>query len=257
MLTTSSFDFIHPDDIENTQKELYSLGEGDNTINYIQRFKAANGTYKYIEWTSSPEKGTGNIFGIGRDITELKLKEQQLAESEEKLRIFFENSQGIMFTHNASGRFLSANDAGAAMLGYSRTELLDKTLYDIVPEERRQEITNYFEELKATGKTSGQLILNHRDGSIRAWLYNNVLETKSAAEPYVISNGLDITKRYNLQTELNRTSQMLERTNQVARIGGWEYDIVNQKLYWSPVTKEIHGVTQDFEPDINTGGILL
>ena len=253
LLTTSSFDFIHPDDIENTQKELYRLGEGDNTINYVQRFKAADGTYRHIEWTSSPEKGTGNIFGIGRDITQLKLKEQQLAESEEKLRIFFENSQGIMFTHDAGGRFLSANDAGAAMLGYSRTELLDKTLYDIIPEERQSEVTDYFEELKETGKASGQIILNHRDGSIRAWLYNNVLETKSAAEPYIISNGLDITKRYNLQTELNRTSQMLEQTNHVARIGGWEYDVKLGKVFWSSVTKEIHGVTQDFEPDLSTG----
>ena len=253
LLTTSSFDFIHPDDIDSTQRELYILGEGDNTINYIQRFRTFDGTYRHIEWTSSPEKGTGNIFGIGRDITALKLKEQQLAESEERLRIFFESSQGIMFTHDMQGRFLSANDAGAAMLGYTRKGILDKTLYDILPKERHRELFDYFKELNNTGKASGQMIFHLTDGSVKAWLYNNVLETKSAIEPYVISNGLDITKRYNLQSELNRTSQMLEQTNQVARIGGWEYDVKKGKIFWSSVTREIHGAAPDFEPDLAEG----
>ncbi len=253
LLTISSFEFIHPDDVKTTQAELYKLGEGQNAVNYIQRFKTKDGSYKYIEWTSSPEKGTGNIFGIGRDITELKIKEQQLAESEEKLRVFFQHSQGIMFTHDMNGCFLSANESGAAMLGYSRGELFKVTLFDIIPSSNHNALNNYFNELRETGKASGQLTTVHKDGSKRIWLYNNILETGTGAGPYVISNGLDITKRHNLQTELNRTARMLEQTNQVARIGGWEYDIVNQKLYWSSVTKQIHGVGPDFEPDIITG----
>ena len=253
LLTTSSFEFIHPDDLEKSKSELYHLGEGENTINYIQRFRTSDGNYKFIEWTSSPEKGTGNIFGIGRDITELKIKEQQLAESEEKLRIFFQHSQGIMFTHDMNGRFLSANESGAAMLGYSREELFMVTLFDIIPLSNHNELKKYFNDLKETGKASGQLATVHKDGSRRIWLYNNILETGTGAEPYVISNGLDITKRHNLQTELNRTSRMLEQTNQVARIGGWEYDVKKGKVYWSSVTKEIHGTPQDFEPDLTTG----
>jgi PAS domain S-box-containing protein len=41
---------------------------------------------------------------------------------------------------------------------------------------------------------------------------------------------------------------MLERTNQVARIGGWEFDIIKQEVYWSTVTCEIHDVPPDFKP---------
>ncbi|MEM9000791.1 MAG: PAS domain-containing protein [Bacteroidota bacterium] len=41
-----------------------------------------------------------------------------------------------------------------------------------------------------------------------------------------------------------------ERT---ARIGSWEVDLVNNKLHWSAVTKEIHEVASDFEPDLQSG----
>ncbi|WP_295673640.1 PAS domain S-box protein [uncultured Mucilaginibacter sp.] len=96
LLKTSSFEFYHPDDIEKTKNELEKLGSGSKTINFLQRFKTSDGDYKTIEWTSTPEPESGNVYGIGRDVSELQLKEQQLAESEEKLRVFFENSQGLM-----------------------------------------------------------------------------------------------------------------------------------------------------------------
>jgi len=89
LLNTSSFEFYHPDDVENTVKELGKLADGGNTVNFIQRFKTSTGAYKNIEWTSTPETATGNIFGIGRDVSDLLLKKQQLAASEEKLRVFF------------------------------------------------------------------------------------------------------------------------------------------------------------------------
>lgn len=46
---------------------------------------------------------------------------------------------------------------------------------------------------------------------------------------------------------------MLEQTNQVARVGGWEFDVVKNAIYWSSVTKEIHGVEPDYEPSLASG----
>jgi PAS domain S-box-containing protein len=47
---------------------------------------------------------------------------------------------------------------------------------------------------------------------------------------------------------------MLERTNKVARVGGWELDLRRQILYWTSVTKEIHGMPADYEPSL-TGAL--
>jgi PAS domain S-box-containing protein len=252
-LNTSSFEFIHPDDIATTQNELEKLGKGGSTLNYVQRFKAKSGQYKSIQWTSSPDPITGNIFGIGRDITQEKLKEQRLTASEERLRAFFENSLGLMCTHDLQGNFLSVNIAGASILGYSLDEILNKSLFDIVPAARHPLLKAYLQKIKETGSGSGQMITRHKNGSYRIWMFNNVLEKNAHGEDYVIGNAIDITERHHLEEDLKRTKEMLEQTNKVARVGGWELDVRKQKVLWTDVTKQIHGVEPDFQPKLAEG----
>ena len=55
------------------------------------------------------------------------------------------------------------------------------------------------------------------------------------------------------EKEKKNIEEILDRTNEVARIGTWEVDLSNQKVTWSRITKEIHEVEQDFIPDLTTG----
>ena len=54
----------------------------------------------------------------------------------------------------------------------------------------------------------------------------------------------DVTDQYG---ELSEARDMLARTGRIARVGGWEKDLVNNRDYWSEVTKEIHEVPPDFD----------
>ncbi len=253
LLNTSTFEFIHPDDIASTHGELEKLGKGGSTLNYVQRFKAKSGEYRSIQWTSSPDPATGNIFGIGRDVTDEKLRGQRLVASEERLRAFFENSLGLMCTHDLEGNFLSVNSAGAGILGYSLTEILQKSLFDIVPAARHDLLRAYLQKIKETGSGNGQMVTRHKDGAYRIWMFNNVLQKNANDDDYVIGNAIDITERHHLEEDLKRTKEMLEETNKVARVGGWEVDVAKSKIFWTDVTKQIHGVAPDFEPDMVEG----
>jgi len=42
----------------------------------------------------------------------------------------------------------------------------------------------------------------------------------------------------------------LEQTNQIAHVGGWEIDLINNKVYWTAVTRQIHEVKEPYEPTI-------
>ena len=53
--------------------------------------------------------------------------------------------------------------------------------------------------------------------------------------------------------ELVRTREFLEQTNQIAKVGGWEVDLVNDKVHWSRVTRMIHEVDDDFIPRVEAG----
>lgn len=61
---------------------------------------------------------------------------------------------------------------------------------------------------------------------------------KEAQDAQVVSTGL-----YN---------HIIEQTNRIARVGGWELDVVSNSLTWTSITKEIHGVDVHYIPEIDT-----
>ncbi|MBV5312350.1 MAG: PAS domain S-box protein [Prolixibacteraceae bacterium] len=61
-------EFVHPDDLQTTLNAISELSEQNPVINFTNRYHAKDGSYRYIEWHSSP---AGNlIYAAARDITE-------------------------------------------------------------------------------------------------------------------------------------------------------------------------------------------
>jgi PAS domain S-box-containing protein len=67
---TSFLDLIHPDDIPATLKVMGELSEQNNVINFINRYRAKDGSYKLVEWQASPNGDL--IYAVARDVTEIE-----------------------------------------------------------------------------------------------------------------------------------------------------------------------------------------
>lgn len=251
-LNTSFYDFVHPDDLTSTRREIEKLASGEVTINFSCRFRTNKGSYRTIQWMATPEPQTGWLYAIGRDITDERARELQMQESENKFRSFFENSQGLMCTHDLDGKFITINASGAELLGYTVAELVEKKLFDIVPPVYHTQVQDYLKEISTKGKATGLMATVHKNGSTHVWLYNNTIEKNRDGYRYVIGNSVDITDRLHLENDLKRTKEMLETTNQVARIGGWEVNLEKKQVFWTSVTKQIHEVPEDYVPDLET-----
>lgn len=63
----------------------------------------------------------------------------------------------------------------------------------------------------------------------------------------------DLTKEKNAEREKERIEQILDRTNETARIGAWEVDLMNNKITRSRVTREIFDLPDGTTPDHNKG----
>ncbi len=54
-------------------------------------------------------------------------------------------------------------------------------------------------------------------------------------------------------TESKRRQELLIKAKKVARIGGWELDLLTNTIYWTDTTKQIHEVPEDYVPDLEKG----
>jgi rsbT co-antagonist protein RsbR len=76
--------FVHPDDQEATIAEAKKLGEGTQVLMFRNRYRCKDGSYKWIDWTSSAHEGY--IYFIARVATDRMKLEEELRTSFEQVR---------------------------------------------------------------------------------------------------------------------------------------------------------------------------
>ena len=54
------------------------------------------------------------------------------------------------------------------------------------------------------------------------------------------------------QAQLTRQQSLLDEVGKLARVGTWEMDLIEGKIYWSETTRAIHEVSPDYEPQLDT-----
>jgi diguanylate cyclase (GGDEF)-like protein/PAS domain S-box-containing protein len=83
---THFIDLVHPDDRDATLTATASLAVGDKVIGFTNRYRAANGEYRYIEWHSVPVPEAGLIYGAARDVTNQRLTQGMLQDLNVRLQ---------------------------------------------------------------------------------------------------------------------------------------------------------------------------
>lgn len=78
--------FIHPDDIEPTRREVARQIGGKSTINFINRYRTQEGSYKWLEWNATPMAGRSLLYAVARDITERKQAEDERRKLQDQLQ---------------------------------------------------------------------------------------------------------------------------------------------------------------------------
>jgi PAS domain S-box-containing protein len=66
----------------------------------------------------------------------------------------------------------------------------------------------------------------------------------------VVGLARDVTERVERERELERAVDMLDRAEEVADVGGWQYDPESGELLWTEQVYRIHQVDRDHEPDL-------
>ena len=78
-------DFVHPDDRDATVAALGALTTGGRVVDFENRYRARDGSYRWLEWTATPYVHESAIYAAARDITDRKRAAELQAASAERL----------------------------------------------------------------------------------------------------------------------------------------------------------------------------
>lgn len=193
--------YLHPDDrktvMDATENALKNLDEfnidyrvvwPDKTIHYLanrsQIIRDKNG--KAVR-----------MYGVNIDVTDQKIVEKKLQESEERFRTLIENSADAVALVDKNGKFTYVSSSVKRVLGYSSRELIGMRATDLFPTDQFDEMTKRFAKVATTpGLTETvEHLLVAKDGILR-WIEStltNLLETPPIYS--FVSNFRDITDR--------------------------------------------------------------
>ncbi len=72
LLARPYMDFVHPDDRTQTTTVADDISEGGQLLAFENRYRAKDGTYRWLQWAAAPYPGEQTIYAAARDITEGK-----------------------------------------------------------------------------------------------------------------------------------------------------------------------------------------
>ena len=150
------------------------------------------------------------LVGVAEDITERKLAEEKLRESEELFRNTMENSPAIFFMKDMDGRYLMVNPQYEKWVGKSRGEMIGKTSAEIFPEEFSRLFVSQGREVIETGRPVSRELDSPSADGIRRIVCTKFPVRNSEGVPIAIGSIIsDITDRRQAEEKLRQSRDQL------------------------------------------------
>ena len=202
--------------------------EEQGTSNGISRFYlATKGPYR------SAQGEIVGLLGISRDITDRKRAEEEMRQSQQKLRIHFDHTPLGVVEWDLEFRVTNWNPAAERMFGYTREEAVGQHGHFIVPGPFRELVEQVWLDLlhpKLGAQVPSRYRFAHNDNITKngrliscEW-YNTPLVDEAGRVLGVASLVQDVTERVALEDRL-RQSQKMEAVGRLA--GGIAHDFNN------------------------------
>lgn len=154
LLGTTITDFIHPDNQELILERMKLVAMAPlNAIlpSVEEKYVRLDGSEFDVEIKVMPilYEGKPAIQLSGHNITDRKIAERRLNESEEKYRLMFNNNPQPMFIYDLDTlQFIEVNLSAIEHYGYTRDEFLTMSLLDIRPKEDIQPFVKHIKVVK-------------------------------------------------------------------------------------------------------------
>ena len=182
-------------------------------------------------------------------------------DSESSLELILSATGAGIWDLQIQSQEVSINQRWAEMIGYSLEELIPLT-YSSWADKIHPEDMAAVEELiekQGVGETElyqAEFRMRHKLGNY-VWILSSgkVVEWQADGKPKrMLGTHVDISDRKVREFEIVLTTQLLNQSQQIAQVGGWELNVETGDLFWTDETYRIHDVCPDeFNPTVDAG----
>jgi PAS domain S-box-containing protein len=248
---------MHPDDLGLIEANFAAVAAGGRFIcEYRMVRPDGQVRWHYCVGTSylDAEGQPHSVVGISVDVTERKLAESALRESEQRYRSLVDNATDLIYSHGLDGRFLSINQAGEEITGYTQAELLQLTLLDLVAPEYWDLLRQRAAERTVhgnLGRTTCELELVTRDGRRVPVEVSSAPLIRDGCTIALQGIARDITERRAAEEALHASEARFRVICEASPIGVFLSDAEGSGVYANPTMLRYLGL--DEQTALNAG----
>ncbi|GHC02740.1 sensor domain-containing protein [Thermomonas carbonis] len=235
------FGLIHHDDRDALRTFASNLAETGERCETEFRIVRPDGEVRTLRCIGSREIAPGGgtiIRSIQQDVTELALARNRLVETEEQYRFLFEHNPVPMWVFDRQSlAFLAVNDAMARHYGYTRGEILGRSMLDIRPPQDRDAV-EAAARLQSVDRPQGRVWTHMRkDGTrLRAAVYTH--DILFDERPARLVAAQDVTER-------EASEQRFQLVARATSDAIYDLDIPAGTLWWSDTMYAVFGYTRE------------
>ncbi len=215
VLRTPMLEFIHPDDLERTVDEIAKQSREYRTKHFVNRYRCKNGSYRIFDWRTTFNRDNSTRFGIAKDITDQRLSEESLRESEERFRTMADSCPTIIWMTDAAGRTQLANRICREFFG-STFEQADggQSRSLIHPDDHGEYVEKFLLAVRERSSFRAEARVRRSDGEWR-WIASYAEPRLSPSGEFLGHVGIspDITDRKQSEEALQRAKDVAEGAN--------------------------------------------
>jgi diguanylate cyclase (GGDEF)-like protein/PAS domain S-box-containing protein len=183
------------------------------------------------------------------------------SDNEERLGLII-NATGVgIWDWQVQTGELTFNERWAEMIGYSVAELepmtFDTWADNVHPDDlpHAQELLDKHWDAELESYEVELRMLHKRGHYIWVLASGKVVEWDECGKPKrMLGSHLDITERKSRERERIVSNQLLQESQKIAKVGGWELNLETGLLYWTAETYRIHDTSpEEFDPTVDAG----
>lgn len=189
---------------------------------------------------TDPKGEVRGYVGAIADITELKLAEAALRESEEKWRSIAQNAPDIIVMSDAQGKIQFIN---RPIPDWSPQQVMESSVYDLVPPKNRKQLQTYIQKIFETGEAQSFEMAGVGPHGSLAWYSIRVGPIRSNGQAIAaVLIGTDITERKWMEEALRESEERLEGILNSLEDVVWSVAADSfEVLYLNPATEKVYG----------------